>query len=93
MKKVFVSIALAAVALGSQAQIVKNDLLKGYKEGDVLEKTVYNDKRAPINVDTWCGGFTSKPVEGSVSPTIGKALTMRDIVKRGHLSLWVFRKV
>lgn len=46
MKKVFVSIALAAVALGSQAQIVKNDLLKGYKEGDVLEKTVYNDKRA-----------------------------------------------
>ena len=42
MKKVFVSIALAAVALGGQAQIVKNDLLKGYKEGDVLEKTVYN---------------------------------------------------
>ncbi len=38
MKKVFVSIALAAVALGSQAQIVKNDLLKGYKEGDVLRK-------------------------------------------------------
>ena len=32
MKKVFVSIALAAVALGSQAQIVKNDLLKGYKK-------------------------------------------------------------
>ena len=30
MKKVFVSIALAAVALGSQAQIIKNDLLKGY---------------------------------------------------------------
>ena len=46
MKKVFVSIALAAVALGSQAQIVKNDLLKGYKEGDVLEKTVYNDKKS-----------------------------------------------
>ena len=40
MKKVFVSIALAAVALGSQAQIVKNDLLKGYKEGDVLRKNL-----------------------------------------------------
>lgn len=38
MKKIFVSIALAAVALGSQAQIVKNDLLKGYKEGDVWRK-------------------------------------------------------
>ena len=83
MKKVFVSIALAAVALGSQAQIVKNDLLKGYKEGDVLEKTVYNDKRAPINVDTWCGGFTSKPVEGSVSPTIGKALTYEGYSEAG----------
>ena len=83
MKKVFVSIALAAVALGGQAQIVKNDLLKGYKEGDVLEKTVYNDKRAPINVDTWCGGFTSKPVEGSASPTIGKALTYEGYSEAG----------
>ena len=69
MKKVFVSIALAAVALGSQAQIVKNDLLKGYKEGDVLEKTVYNDKRAPINVDTWWWFYSKTGSEGSVSPT------------------------
>ena len=35
--------------------LLKNDLLKGYKVGDTLEKTVYDDKRAPINVDTWCG--------------------------------------
>ena len=53
MKKVFVSMALAVLALGSQAQVLKNDLLKGYKVGDTLEKTVYDDKRAPINVDTW----------------------------------------
>lgn len=75
MKKVIVSMALAMVALGSEAQIVKNDLLKGYKEGDVLEKTVYNDKRAPIQADAWCGGFASKPAEGVVSPTVGKGLT------------------
>ncbi len=45
MKKVFVSMALAVLALGSQAQVLKNDLLKGYKVGDTLEKTVYDDKR------------------------------------------------
>lgn len=75
MKKVFVSMALAVLALGSQAQVLKNDLLKGYKVGDTLEKTVYDDKRAPINVDTWCGAFATTPVEGVVSPTVGKALT------------------
>lgn len=67
--------ALAVLALGSQAQVLKNDLLKGYKVGDTLEKTVYDDKRAPINVDTWCGAFTTTSVEGVVSPTVGKALT------------------
>ncbi len=72
MRKVFVSMALAVLALGSQAQVLKNDLLKGYKVGDTLEKTVYDDKRAPINVDTWCGGFTAKPVEGVVSPDCRK---------------------
>ena len=75
MKKVMVSMALAVLALGSQAQVLKNDLLKGYKEGDTLEKAVYGDKRAPIKVDTWCGAFTSTPVEGVTSPTVGKALT------------------
>ena len=47
MTKVVLSMALAVFTLlPANAQIVKNDLLKGYKEGDVLEKTVYNDKRA-----------------------------------------------
>lgn len=31
MKKVFVSMALAVLALGSQAQVLKNDLLKGIR--------------------------------------------------------------
>ena len=46
MKRVVVSMALAVLAVGSQAQILKNDLLKGYKDGDILEKVVYDDKRA-----------------------------------------------
>ena len=69
MKRVVVSMALAVLAVGSQAQILKNDLLKGYKDGDILEKVVYDDKRAPINVDTWCGAFVATPVERSVDVT------------------------
>ena len=52
MKKVFVSMALAVLALGSQAQVLKNDLLKGYKVGDTLEKTVYDDRILLLTVDT-----------------------------------------
>ena len=37
MKRVVASMALAVLAVGSQAQILKNDLLKGYKDGDILE--------------------------------------------------------
>ena len=49
MKKVFVSMALAVLALGSQAQVLKNDLLKGYKVGDTLEKMVYDDNLIQSN--------------------------------------------
>ena len=34
MKKEIITLALAAFALAGNAQILKNDLLKGYKEGD-----------------------------------------------------------
>ena len=90
MRKVFVSMALAVLALGSQAQVLKNDLLKGYKVGDTLEKTVYDDKRAPINVDTWCGGFTAKPVEVLLSERL---CLMQGIMKRDYLLILVFHKV
>ncbi len=48
MKKVIITLALAAFVLAGNAQILKNDLLKGYKEGDKLEKSVYNEKTAPL---------------------------------------------
>ena len=52
MKKEIITLALAAFALAGNAQILKNDLLKGYKEGDKLEKSVYNEKTAPIAMNT-----------------------------------------
>lgn len=83
MKRIMLLMALVAVVMGGRAQVLKSDLLKDYKEGDVLEKAVYDDKRAPINENTWCGGFTSKPVEGAGSPTIGKALAYEGYAENG----------
>lgn len=83
MKKIMASMALAIVALGSQAQVLKSDLLKDYKAGDVLEKAVYDDKRSPIKENTWCGGFATKPAEGAESPVIGKALTYEGYSEAG----------
>lgn len=83
MKKIMASMALAIIALGSQAQVLKNDLLKGYSSGDKLEKAVYGDKRDPINENTWCGAFTSNPVEGAEGPTVGKTLTYEGYAEGG----------
>lgn len=82
MKKVIITLALAAFALAGNAQILKNDLLKGYKEGDKLEKSVYNERTAPIAMNTWCGAFSSKP-NINPSPTIGKELTYEGYAEKG----------
>ena len=82
MKKEIITLALAAFALAGNAQILKNDLLKGYKGGDKLEKSVYNEKTAPIVMNTWCGAFSSKP-NTNPSPTIGKELTYEGYAEKG----------
>lgn len=89
MKKVTLLIALAFVTLASNAQL-KSNLLKGYKEGDVLEKGIYNDKKTPIIQDTWVGGFASNPVDGAESPKIGKALTYDGYTEGGPSVLFGF---
>ena len=50
MKKVIFTLALAAFAFTGNAQILKKDLLQGYKDGDKLEKSVYSEKTAPIAI-------------------------------------------
>lgn len=40
MKKLIIAATLACFALGSQAQVLKNNLLNGYKEGGKLENTI-----------------------------------------------------
>lgn len=86
MKKEIITLALAAFALAGNAQILKNDLLKGYKEGDKLEKSVYNEKTAPIAMNTWCGAFSSKP-NTNPSPTIGKELVYEGYAEKVRPSI------
>lgn len=74
MKKTIITLALAAAFCTANAQIVKQKTLEGYQPGDALEKAVYSEKETPVMRDTWCGGFTSKPVENATSPVVGEPL-------------------
>ncbi len=82
MKKIILTLTLAAFAFAGNAQVVKQGLLNGYKEGDKLEKSEYTDRKAPIVADTWCGAFSSTPNE-SPSPVIGKELSYEGYAEKG----------
>lgn len=83
MKKVILLAAFAVAALASNAQVLKNDLLNGYKPGQNLEKGIYEDKKSPIQENTWMGAFLVKPIEGAVSPKITKGLTYEGYPEAG----------
>lgn len=82
MKKVVITFALAAFAFAAHAQILKNNFLQGYKEGDKLEKSVYMAKDASIAQDTWCGAFSSK-VTKEPNPAVGGELTYEGYAEKG----------
>lgn len=82
MKKIIVFVFAATVALAGQAQVLKNNFLNGYKAGDKLEKSVYNDKKAPAVPDTWCGAFSANP-GSSESPKVGEPLTYAGYNEQG----------
>ena len=74
MKKIFITLVVAAMATGTQAQLCKSGLLNGYKEGEKLEKTTYSAKDDTPTMDNWAGAFASKPSDVE-SPVVGKALS------------------
>lgn len=75
MKKQILVLALAMSASLSYAQVLKNNMMEGYKPGDKLEKAVYTDKTDPIRQDTWCRAFTTAPMAGYEGPLVGEELT------------------
>ena len=54
MKKVCLLVIMVAVALMGHAQSLRNNLLKGYKPGDQLEKGVYTSDQDTPRFNTWC---------------------------------------
>lgn len=82
MKRLAFTFALIALTVAGRAQILKSNFLNGYKEGDKLEKSIYNDKKAAIAQDTWCGAFSSKPNEFE-SPKVGGALSYEGYAEKG----------
>jgi len=86
MKKVVLSIALAITTLAINAQVLKTDLLNGYKENDTLEKNEYKSAKAPVIKDSWSAASGAKPVDGIESPTIGSSLSY-DGYKEGGPSI------
>ena len=57
MKKVCLLVIMVAVALMGHAQSLRNNLLKGYKPGDQLEKGVYTSDQDTPRFNTWYGAF------------------------------------
>lgn len=77
MKKIFATIlVLASVSAAMNAQIVKQNIMDGYSASDTIEKAVYTAKDAPVNLFSWSAGYTSKPIEGAVSPVAGDVLSL-----------------
>lgn len=77
MKKAILIGMMAAITAMGNAQPVRNNLLKGYKTGDKLEKGIYESDKDTPRFNTWYGAFNAKAVESEMTdgPRIGEPLT------------------
>ena len=77
MKKILLLVIVGAVTLMGHAQSLRNNLLKGYKPGDKLEKGVYTGDQDTPRFNTWYGAFNAKAVETEAGPVIGEPLSYK----------------
>ncbi len=83
MRKSVLVLSLAAFVMSGNAQVLKSNLLKGYKPGDKLEKATYSKADAPIKIDTWCEAFSSNTDKNAGSPIIGQELNYEGYAEKG----------
>lgn len=84
MKKIFAAIiVLASLSAAMNAQVVKQGVMDGYAPSDAIEKAVYATKDTPISLFSWAGGYTSKPIDGAVSPVAGEPLSLAGYTEGG----------
>lgn len=72
-----------SVSTGMQAQVILSDLTKGYAVGDVLEKNVYQDKKADALLNEWAGAFDSKGNE-LPSPVVVEPVLYPNYPEKGN---------
>lgn len=77
MKKGFLLVIMVALTLMGHAQSLRNNLLKGYKPGDKLEKGVYTSDRDMPRFNTWYGAFNAKVMETEEGPVVGEPLSYK----------------
>lgn len=83
MKKLIIITVMAAVWGPGSAQILINNFLQGYKEGDCLEKVVYNSKTDHIAQYCWFGNPSNKADVKQHSPVIGEELSYPGYNEKG----------
>lgn len=83
MKKSVLVLSLAVLSLSGNAQVLKSNVLNGYKQGDKLEKATYNKADDPIKIDAWCEAFSSSPDKTKGSPVIGEELSYEGYAEKG----------
>lgn len=57
MKKILLFVIMVVMTFTIDAQLLRNDFLKGYKLGDKLEKGVYTGNRDKPRFNTWYGAY------------------------------------
>lgn len=82
MKKILIALVAGFIALGAKAQLLNSEVISGYKEGDKLEKSVFQAKNDVPQLNVWAGAFTSKPSDVP-SPVIGKELSYPGYPEKG----------
>ena len=75
MKRIAFFCAALVFALGTEAQVLKTDFLKGYKVGDNLEKQSYSTATDPIYANTWCAAFNTRHTDDMPAPKVTEGLS------------------
>ena len=81
-KMIMVAMLMASSVLN--AQVIKQNLLNGYAEGDILEKGAYTSKEDAPQEGVWMGAFTSKEESAALpSPTITASVEYAGYPEKG----------
>ena len=83
MKKILLFVIMVVMTFTIDAQLLRNDFLKGYKLGDKLEKGVYTGNRDKPRFNTWYGAYNPEIDPSIEGPYVGDSLVYEGYKERG----------